>query len=170
MFASLQTLQRPNGMGPHGLLGLRGLGALGASDWQLAYCTDANGTSVLCDYSQSLSQSWNDSACDPDKSAAAGVCTDSDGNMVPNVPAITSVNSLASGAALSPAAHPVTTVIVPAAGAQANPLGSKATPVGGTQVIPAQCAQTLMAGICDTTLYVGLAGFAALVVLMKVGR
>ena len=161
MFASLQTLGRPNGMGPHGLMGL---GRLGATDWQAATCTDASGSSVACEYSQSISQAWNSAQCEPDPSTAAGVCTDASGDAVPNVPAITAVNSLASGAIPAPAGHPITTVLVSGTGAQANPLSSAATPVGGTQKITL-CPQTLMSGICDSTLYIGLAVFGIILVV-----
>jgi hypothetical protein len=177
-------------MGPHPFSGLRPiswprLGRLGAADWTLAYCTDASGaTGVPCDYSASLSQAWNDAQCDPNQSAAAGTCTDSEGTPVTGVPAITAVTSLASGAAVSaPLQHPITTMLV-SAGQTALTPASSLTPVGGTAVVapvtaaappatvslatPAACSKTILSGICDSTLIVGaLVAIAFLVVAAK---
>ena len=159
MFASLQTLQRPNGMGPHGLLGLGSI-PVNQGDWQLGYCTNDAGESVVCDYSRTYSESWNDAECDPQKSHAAGQCVDSDGTPQPNVSPMAALNSLASGAALTAPTHSVVNVI----GAGTENQKIVLTPNAGN------CAQSLMSGVCDSTLYIGLAAFAGLLVLMKVGR
>ena len=183
MFASLQTLQRPNGMGPHGLLGLSGLGG----DWVQTFCTDSNGkTGVPCDYSAAYGEAWDDRQCDPEQSHASGVCTDADGFMIPGVPAVSfnantsMVNSgtAAQQAALVAALNSGTSSPFPAATAAlkvttqpagtANPLANTTGLPSGTGA-PAStvCAKTLMpsSGICDSTLYIGLAVFGIILVV-----
>ena len=136
MFANLQTLGRPYGMGPHGLgalaarldgLGIAGLGAT-ASDWTMAYCTDSAGnTGVLCEWSPSLGVAWDDQQCDPNQSQINGACSDSEGTIVtPQPPTMAQMTGLVGGAAT--AAPPCVNINNPSQAAVCGTPGSMMNP------------------------------------------
>jgi hypothetical protein len=138
MFANLQTLGRPYGMGPHGLgalaarldgLGIAGLGAT-ASDWTMAYCTDSAGnTGVLCEWSPSLGVAWDDQQCDPNQSQINGACSDSEGTIVtPQPPIMAQMTGLVGGGSAVTDAPPCVNINNPSQAAVCGTPGSMMNP------------------------------------------